>query len=209
MTDKGTLIVFSGPSGSGKGTILTNFYTKYADEKVKYSVSATTRLPRAGETDGVSYFFKSKDEFKRMIENGEFLEWAQFCDNFYGTPKKAVTDMIDSGNDVILEIETVGAMNIKKNYPDAVMVFVLPPSVEELKKRLSGRGTESQDVIDKRIETALGELTLAEKYDYVLLNDEVDSATEKLWAIISAERLKVNKNKKTISEVCKNDLSFN
>ena len=203
MTDTGTLIVFSGPSGSGKGTILSNFYENYADDKIKYSVSATTRSPRDGEIDGVNYYFKSKDEFENMIENNEFLEWASFCDNFYGTPKKAVVDMLENGNDVILEIETVGAMNVKNNFPDAVMVFVLPPSVEELKNRLSGRGTETKEVIDKRIETALGELPLAEKYDYILLNDEVESATERFWTIIRAERLKVGKNKKIISEVCK------
>ena len=203
VTDTGTLIVFSGPSGSGKGTILSNFYENYADDKIKYSVSATTRSPRDGEIDGVNYYFKSKDEFENMIENNEFLEWASFCDNFYGTPKKAVVDMLENGNDVILEIETVGAMNVKNNFPDAVMVFVLPPSVEELKNRLSGRGTETKEVIDKRIETALGELPLAEKYDYILLNDEVESATERFWTIIRAERLKVGKNKKIISEVCK------
>lgn len=202
MTDKGTLIVFSGPSGSGKGTILSNFYSSYADDKIKYSVSATTRSPREGEKDGVNYFFKTKEEFENMISDGQFLEWAKFCDNYYGTPKKAVTDLVDSGYDVILEIETVGAMNVKKNFPDAVMVFVLPPSVEELKKRLSGRGTETEDVIEKRIETALGELPLAQKYDYVIVNDEVEKATEKFWTIVRAERLKTNKNKKTIIEVC-------
>lgn len=202
MTDKGTLIVFSGPSGSGKGTILSNFYSSYADDKIKYSVSATTRNPREGEKDGVNYFFKTKEEFENMISDGQFLEWAKFCDNYYGTPKKAVTDLVDSGYDVILEIETVGAMNVKKNFPDAVMVFVLPPSVEELKNRLSGRGTETEDVIEKRIETALGELPLAQKYDYVIVNDEVEKATEKFWTIVRAERLKTNKNKKTIIEVC-------
>ncbi len=203
MTDKGTLIVFSGPSGSGKGTILSNFYSNFADDKIKYSVSATTRNPREGEKDGVNYFFKTKEEFEKMIDEGEFLEWAKFCDNYYGTPKKAVTDLIESGFDVILEIETVGAMNVKKNFPEAVMVFVLPPSVEELKNRLLGRGTETEDVIEKRIKTALGELPLAEKYDYVIVNDQVETATEKFWTIIRAERMKSNKNKKTIIEVCK------
>lgn len=202
MTDKGTLIVFSGPSGSGKGTILSNFYSSFADDRIKYSVSATTRNPREGEKDGVNYFFKTKEEFEKMIDDGEFLEWARFCDNYYGTPKKAVNDLIDSGFDVILEIETIGAMNVKRNFPEAVMVFVLPPSVEELKKRLSGRGTETEDVIEKRIATALGELPLAEKYDYVIVNDEVEKATEKFWTIVRAERMKSNKNKKTIIEVC-------
>ena len=202
MTDKGTLIVFSGPSGSGKGTILSNFYSSFADDRIKYSVSATTRNPREGEKDGVNYFFKTKEEFEKMIDDGEFLEWARFCDNYYGTPKKAVNDLIDSGFDVILEIETIGAMNVKRNFPEAVMVFVLPPSVEELKKRLSGRGTETEDVIEKRIATALGELPLAGKYDYVIVNDEVEKATEKFWTIVRAERMKSNKNKKTIIEVC-------
>ncbi|MBR5507854.1 MAG: guanylate kinase [Clostridia bacterium] len=202
MTDKGTLIVFSGPSGSGKGTILSNFYSSFADDRIKYSVSATTRNPREGEKDGVNYFFKTKEEFEKMIDDGEFLEWARFCDNYYGTPKKAVNDLIDSGFDVILEIETIGAMNVKRNFPEAVMVFVLPPSVEELKKRLSGRGTETEDVIEKRIATALGELPLAEKYDYVIVNDEVEKATEMFWTIVRAERMKSNKNKKTIIEVC-------
>ena len=162
MTDKGILFVFSGPSGSGKGTILSAFNQKFNDNNIKYSVSATTRGPRPGETDGVNYFFKTEDEFDLMIKNDEFFEWAEFCGNMYGTPKKAVFDMLEKGNDVILEIETKGASNVKRLYPEAVSVFILPPSLMELKARLLGRGTESAESVQNRFETASKELLLAE-----------------------------------------------
>lgn len=209
MTDKGILFVFSGPSGSGKGTILSAFNQKFNDNNIKYSVSATTRGPRPGETDGVNYFFKTEDEFDLMIKNDEFFEWAEFCGNMYGTPKKAVFDMLEKGNDVILEIETKGASNVKRLYPEAVSVFILPPSLMELKARLLGRGTESAESVQNRFETASKELLLAETYDYIIINDDLNDAVDKFKCIIESQRLKANNNKNTISEVLKNDLSIN
>ncbi len=201
MTDRGTLFVFSGPSGTGKGTILAGYFDKYNDNKLKYSVSATTRNPRSGEVDGVNYFFKTKDEFQQMIADGEFLEWASFCDNFYGTPIKYINDMLDSGVDIVLEIETVGAMKVREKCPDAVMIFVLPPSMSVLRKRLTERGTEDSDVIEKRLSVAKDEISLSAKYDYILVNDKLSVAVDELYSIITAERLKTKRNNNTINEV--------
>ena len=174
MIDKGSLIVVSGPSGSGKGTILGEFNKKYRDDKVIYSVSATTLSPRDGEIEGENYYFITKDEFEKRINEDGFLEYASYCDNYYGTPKKTVMDALNSGIDVILEIETVGAMKVKSNYPEAVMVFILPPSVEELKNRLIGRATETLEVIESRLHAARRELNLAAQYDYVIVNDSYE-----------------------------------
>lgn len=209
MTDKGSLIVISGPSGTGKGTILNEFNQKYLDDKIRYSVSATTRNPRPGETHGVNYYFITADDFKNKINSDGFLEYAQYCDNFYGTPKAPVMECLDSGIDVILEIETVGAKKVKQNYPDAVLIFILPPSLDELKNRLVGRGTETIETIEKRFLAAKNELKLADEYDYIIVNDEIEKAANKLNTIIKAQRLKTINNKNTISEVCKNDLSGN
>ncbi len=201
MTDKGSLIVISAPSGTGKGAILNEFNKKYFDDKIIYSISATTRSPRPGEENGVNYYFISKDEFKSKISKGGFLEYAEYCDNFYGTPKDAVMNALSNGIDVILEIETVGAKKVKQNYPEAVMVFVLPPSLEELKARLVGRGTETKESLAKRLEAAKNELRLAPDYDYVLVNDIIEDAAYKLNTIIKSQRLKTINNKNTISEV--------
>ncbi len=202
MTDKGSLIVISAPSGTGKGTILKKFSEIYMDDKMLFSVSATTRAPREGEKDGVNYHFVSKERFLEDASNDGFLEHAVFCDNYYGTPKKKAMDAINSGIDVILEIETAGAMQVKKNYPEAVMIFILPPSLVELKNRLVGRGTETEEAIEKRFTAAKNELKLASEYDYVIVNDEVEKATYELNAVIQAQRLKTINNKKIISEVC-------
>ncbi len=209
MTDKGSLIVVSGPSGSGKGTILNEFNQKYKDEYMTYSISATTRSPREGEMDGINYYFITTDEFENKISNDGFLEYAKYCENYYGTPKKAVMEALDNGVDVILEIETVGAMKVKKNYPEAILIFILPPSVEELRARLTGRGTETADVIETRLAAAKIELALASEYDYVIVNDSFETAASKLNTIILSQRLKTINNKNIISEVCKNDLSGN
>ncbi len=200
-TDRGTLFVFSGPSGTGKGTILNKYFEKYNDENLMYSVSATTRSPRDGEIDGVNYHFKSKKEFQDMIDNNEFLEWTTFCDNFYGTPQKEIESKLSNGIDVILEIETVGAFNIKAKCPDAVMIFVLPPSLSELKRRLKGRGTETQEVLDERFAQAKKEIELSYKYDYIILNDTLAQAVKEFRAILTAQRLKTINNNKTITEV--------
>lgn len=191
---KGTLIVLSGPSGTGKGTVLKHFFENYADDKIKLSVSATTRKPREGEKDGVNYFFVEKCEFENMIENDMLLEWASFCENHYGTPKKFVDESLNNGCDVILEIEVQGALKVMEKRPDAVFVFIAPPSMEELKNRIAGRKTETEDVILKRMETARWEVTNISKYTYAVVNDDVDTAAKKLKTIIDAERLKVNKN---------------
>ncbi len=200
-TDTGTLFVFSGPSGTGKGTILNKYFEKYNDKKLMYSVSATTRSPREGEVDGVNYYFKTQKEFQDMIDNDEFLEWAKFCDNCYGTPKKQIDNLLSQGIDVILEIETVGAFNIKSKCPDAVMIFVLPPSLGELKQRLKTRATESEEVLAERFAVAKSEIELSHKYDYIILNDNLSQAVEDFRSILTSQRLKTVNNNKTISEV--------
>ena len=203
MMNKGNLIVFSGPSGSGKGTILKEYLNSNNGKNAWVSVSATTRAPRPGETHGVNYFFLSKQEFETTIHNDGFLEYAQFCDNYYGTLKSEVQKKLDMGIDVILEIEVQGAMNIKKQISDAVMIFVIPPSFKELRARLVNRATEAEDVIDKRINTALKEVDYIKEYTYVIINDKLDDAVNEFSAILKAEKLKVNKNINNIQEVCK------
>ena len=187
--NRGLLVVFSGPSGSGKGTVLKDAMSK--NENLELSVSATTRLPRQGEQDGVSYYFLDKDAFiKKRDENG-FLEWAEFCDNFYGTPADKVEDRLNAGKDVVLEIEVQGAMKVKERFPEAVLIFNMPPSMEELKLRLIGRQTESEDVINNRLKTAEWEMSMADKYDHIIVNDEVEKAAFNLNSIINEEK---NKN---------------
>ncbi|MBR4874502.1 MAG: guanylate kinase [Clostridia bacterium] len=187
--NRGLLVVFSGPSGSGKGTVLKDAMSK--NENLELSVSATTRLPRQGEQDGISYYFLDKDTFiKKRDENG-FLEWAEFCDNFYGTPADKVEDRLNAGKDVVLEIEVQGAMKVKERFPEAVLIFNMPPSMEELKLRLIGRQTESEDVINNRLKTAEWEISMADKYDHIIVNDEVEKAALALISIINEEK---NKN---------------
>ena len=159
MINKGKLYVVSAPSGCGKGTILSEVLKN--NDNLFYSVSATTRCPRDGEEDGVNYYFLSVEDFKKQIENGGMLEYAQFCDNYYGTPKQKVLDKLNKGIDVILEIETNGAMQIKKAMSEAILIFILPPSVSELRRRLNKRGTEKQDIIDKRVNEAEAEIKIA------------------------------------------------
>lgn len=184
--NKGKLFVFTGPSGTGKGTILSETLKQVPN--VFLSVSATTRAPREGEKDGVSYFFLSKEEFERRIEANAFLEYASFVGQYYGTPEAAVNERLNEGKDVVLEIEVQGAMQIHKKRPDAVTVFVRPPSIEELEHRLRGRGTESEEKVRARIETAKNELTYAERFDYIIVNDKLEEATRDLNAILYAER---------------------
>lgn len=193
---KGLLIVFSGPSGSGKGTVLKEAMA--LNPNLEFSVSATTRSPREGEADGVNYFFKSKEAFLEMIEQQGFIEWAQFCENYYGTPKAYVESRLQQGKDVVLEIEVQGAMQVKKAYPDSVLIFNLPPSKEELRARLIGRQTEAMDVIEKRLATAEQELALADQYDYIIVNDEVAVAARKFLSIVESEKCKANKCKELL-----------
>ena len=169
-----------------------------------YSVSATTRSPRPGETDGINYYFLTKDRFEEMIADGGMLEYASYCGNYYGTPQKPVEDMLEKGCHVILEIEVQGAMKIKDKCPDAVFIFILPPSLKELRRRLEKRGTESAEVIEKRLGEAAGEIVHAYKYDYAVVNGELSEAVNDIKSIIRAEELKIAKIKNTIDEVLEN-----
>ena len=183
---RGLLIVLSGPSGVGKGTVRKELFSQ-ANTNYEYSISMTTRNPREGEVDGVDYFFKSREEFEALIEQGGLLEHAQFVGNYYGTPLAYVNETLDAGRDVFLEIEVQGAKQIREKAPDALFIFLAPPSLSELKSRLVGRGTETEDVIAKRIATAEEELEMMSLYDYVVENDEVANACDKINAIIKAE----------------------
>ncbi len=200
MKGKGLLLVVSGPSGAGKGTICKAL--AQANKDVYLSISATTRSPRCGEVEGESYYFKSEEEFKKMIENDELLEWAAFCNHYYGTPKESVYKMLNEDKNVILEIDVQGALKVKKKYPDGVFVFILPPSMEELRNRIINRGTESQEVINARLNTARLEFTHINNYNYIIVNDTVENAVRNLEAIIIAERCKVERNQQIIKEVC-------
>jgi len=184
----GLLIVISGPAGTGKGTVVGKLLEK--NPNIKLSISKTTRKPRPGEKEGVNYFFVSREQFEEEIKNERFLEYAEYNNNYYGTPKDFVFETLEKGFDVILEIETKGALQIKKVFSDAVLIFLLPPSIEELYKRLVKRGTESEDEIKARLEIAKNEIKLVPQYDYCVINDNVDDATEKIQKIIEVEKLK-------------------
>ncbi|WP_176391891.1 guanylate kinase [Marininema halotolerans] len=182
---KGLLIVLSGPSGAGKGTVCSALRT-FAPELV-YSVSATTRKPREGEVDGVNYFFKSRQEFEGMIEEDQLLEWAQYVNNYYGTPREFVEEQLEQGKDVLLEIEVQGAKQVKKRFPEGVFIFLLPPSLKELASRIRGRGTETEEVVRHRMSAAEQELGEVEYYDYVVVNDRVEDACDRVRSILTAE----------------------
>lgn len=199
--NKGLLIVVSAPSGCGKGTILAEVLK---DDKYYFSVSATTRVPREGEKDGVNYHFITKDTFEELIRDNKMLEYTNYCGNYYGTPLTYVDENLNKGKNVILEIEVEGAMNVRKMRPDAVLVFILPPSVKELRRRLEKRGTESQEVIDKRINKALIEIKAADKYDYIMVNGPIEKAVEDFKTIVSAASMSSNNNKYLINEVLEN-----
>ena len=184
---RGLLIVVSGPSGAGKGTICAEYCKRHPE--VFLSVSATTRSPRPGETNGIHYFFYSKEEFEGMIENNELLEWAQYCENFYGTPRKYVEQALNEGRDVILEIEVQGALNVQKQFEGGTYVFVLPPDPDVLADRLRGRNTETEEVVQKRLSRAMEELPLMRHYDYVLENDSLQEAVDDLERIVRAEKM--------------------
>ncbi|SEB44368.1 guanylate kinase [Paenibacillus sp. GP183] len=186
--DRGILIVLSGPSGVGKGTVCAALRKSSPD--LVYSVSATTRDPRQGEIEGVNYFFKTRDQFQHMIDNDEVLEWAQYVDNFYGTPKRFVEDTLRSGKDVILEIEVQGALKVKQKFPEGVFIFLLPPSLNELQNRIVTRGTESDESIRSRMTVAVDEIRLMDHYDYAIVNDRVETACSKIQSILIAEHCK-------------------
>ncbi len=196
---RGVLYVFSAPSGCGKGTVLTEIRKRMPE--LKYSVSATTREPREGEVDGVHYYFVSRERFDELVETGGMLEHATFCGNSYGTPKEKVFECLENGIDVILEIETKGAMMVKESYPEAVMIFMLPPSIEELRNRLENRHSETEEVINGRVQEATREIALAENYDYVFVNDDISEAVDTLYGIMTASKNLVKFNSELIKGV--------
>ncbi|NLJ30685.1 MAG: guanylate kinase [Clostridiales bacterium] len=199
MTNNGLLIVFSGPSGAGKDTILKRLMEK--NPNIRLSVSATTRRPRTGEANGTDYFFISKEKFEVMNAGGEMLESAQYCGNCYGTPAAPIRRWCSEGCDVILEIEVQGGRQVQQKCPDAVSIFILPPSMDVLERRLRSRGTEEESVIQKRLEKAREEIAESSHYDYYVINDTVDDAVEKINRIICAEKQKVHRNANLIERM--------
>lgn len=187
----GKLFILSGPSGAGKGTICKELLAQTSREELQLSVSMTTRNPRNGETDGVSYYFVTKEEFLRKIEAGGLLEHAEVYGNYYGTPKQPVIEKLAAGIDVILEIDMQGALKVKENYPDGVFIFILPPSMSELRKRLTGRGTETAEAIEMRLGETLKELSYIDKYDYCVVNGKLEEAVARVKSIVVAEHSRV------------------
>ena len=200
MTKRGLLIVLSGPSGVGKGTVRAAIFSK-GEQKFVYSISATARLPRTGETDGVDYFFKTREEFEQMIQNKQLLEYAEYVGNYYGTPLEYVENTLATGKDVFLEIDVQGAIQVRELMPEGVFIFLTPPDLNELESRIVNRGTDSDEVIAKRMKTAREELELMKYYDYSVVNDTVDNAVQKIEAIIQTEHLRIIRNLDTIEEL--------
>ncbi|MCF8564430.1 guanylate kinase [Alicyclobacillus tolerans] len=194
----GILFVLSGPSGAGKGTVCQALMKQMP--QLCLSISMTTRAPRLGEKDGVNYFFRTKEEFKSMMEHGELLEWANVYDNYYGTPRKFVESKLQEGIDVLLEIDIQGAMQVKKHYPSGVFLFLIPPSATELQARILGRGTETDESFKQRFGAARYELAMMNQYDYVVVNDVVDAASERIQAIVTAEHCNVSRNLYLLTE---------
>ena len=192
-TKRGTLVVLSGPSGTGKGTVCV-VVRNHLGDAVRYSISATTRKPRTGEEHGREYFFFTKEEFETLRDQNGFLEWAQVYDNYYGTPRAFVEEVLASGKDCILEIDPQGALQVRKATDEAVLVFIAPPSLEELRSRLTGRGTESAEEVEKRLSCAESELAYRDKYDYIIINDDVETAAAKMEAILLAEKCRSARN---------------
>ncbi|WLD95101.1 guanylate kinase [Alkalihalobacillus sp. AL-G] len=192
--ERGILFVLSGPSGVGKGTVNRSLRNQW--NELEYSISVTTRQPREGEQDGVDYFYKSRETFEKMIEQNELLEWAEYVGNYYGTPLQYVEHSLQNGKDVLLEIEVQGALQVRKLVPEGVFIFLVPPSLDELRNRIVGRGTETDDLIENRMLVAREELEMMDHYDYVVENDEIQSACERIKAIAKAEHCKKDRIKK-------------
>ena len=199
MSERGILIVVSGFSGAGKGTLMKELLRRY--DCCALSVSATTRCPREGEQDGREYFFLTRERFLEMIAGGELYEWAEYQGNFYGTPRAYVDDQLKDGKDVILEIEVQGAEKIKRQFPDTVLIFVAPPSAAELKRRLIGRGSETEESAGGRLARALEEAAYMPAYDYILINDDLEKSTEELYGIIRAEHARSARSAALIAAV--------
>lgn len=192
MKEKGLLIVLSGPSGVGKGTVRQAIFSQ-PDAQFEYSISMTTRQPRTGEVDGVDYFFKSKEEFEELIGKGKLLEYAEYVGNYYGTPVDYVKETLEAGKDVFLEIEVQGAKQVREKFPEGLFIFLMPPSLEELASRLGGRGTETDDTIRTRLETARKEIQLMSLYDYIVENDNIENAVNKINTIVQAEHCRTER----------------
>ena len=201
MTDKGILIVVSGFSGAGKGTLMRRLMESY--DNYALSISMTTRKPREGEQHGVEYFFASREEFEQKIAEDKLIEYACYCDNYYGTPRAYVEEQLSQGKDVILEIEIQGALKIKKQFPQALLMFVMPPNVPELKRRLIGRGTETEDVIDKRLKRAFEESQGIEEYDYIVVNDNLEECVKYMHSLIMAAHATPDRNEELIQNMRK------
>lgn len=201
--NEGRLFVISGPSGAGKGTICKELLT---DGNIRISTSMTTRPPRAGEVNGKDYFFVSQEEFQKNIEERGFLEYAEVYGNFYGTPKMGVMEMTGKGVDVILEIDIQGAVQIKKSYPGAIFIFILPPSMAELRKRITGRDSETEESLKRRLGEAMKEISYVDKYNYYVVNDDLQEAVNRVMAIIAAERSRVSGDARIIIERYKEEM---
>ena len=199
MNEHGMLAVISGFSGAGKGTLMKALLERY--DNYALSISATTRSPREGEVDGIEYFFVTEERFKEMIEKGELIEYARYVSHYYGTPKEYVLSQMEQGKDVLLEIEIQGALKVKERFPEAILIFVMPPSAEELKRRLVGRGTESMEVINARLRRAVEEAEGMESYDYILINDEIDACVERLHQMIMTQHGRVSNNMAFLSQI--------
>ncbi len=201
MKHKGILIVVSGFSGAGKGTLMKQLVHSY--DNYALSVSMTTRNPRPGEEEGKEYFFVSREEFEEKIAQDGLIEYASYCDNYYGTPREYVERQLEKGKDVILEIEIQGALKIKKKFPTALLMFVMPPDAAELKKRLEGRGTESQEVIEKRLKRASEEAEGIEQYDYIVINDKLEECVEEMHSLVQAAHCAPSRNEERIENMRK------
>lgn len=204
MAQQGILIVVSGPSGTGKGTICQELLR--SQPNLNYSISATTRSPRISEVNGENYWFLSHEEFEDMIKGDELLEYAKVYENYYGTPRRHVLDLLESGKDVVLEIDIQGAMQVKEKFPQGVYIYILPPSLEELAERIYRRGTDSPEVIKKRLGCVMSELSCAYHYHYFVVNDELDRAVKTVASIITAEKCRVERNKSLVDRICRAEL---
>lgn len=197
----GVLIVLSGPSATGKGTVCKQIMRK--NDNLHFSVSVTTREPRVGEIEGVNYFFKEKEEFQRMIDQDELLEWAEVYGNFYGTPCVAVQDALDRGEDIVLEIDPQGALQVKSRFPQGVFIFLMPPSLEELASRIQKRGSETPEAMTRRLQAAKIEIGSAFQYDYLVINDDIDVAVDQIQQILAAEKCRTSRNLYLVNQMQK------
>ncbi|MCI8317392.1 MAG: guanylate kinase [Lachnospiraceae bacterium] len=206
MNRRGILVVVSGFSGVGKGTLMKQLTERYGYYAL--SISATTRAPREGEEDGREYFFKTKEEFEELIREDRLVEYACYCGNYYGTPRDYVEDQMDQGRDVILEIELQGALKIKEKYPEALLLFVMPPDAATLVERLNGRGTEPRDVVRERLARAVEEAAGAVQYDYMIINDDLEQSVEEVHYLIDSQHNKISRNLDFVEQVRKELITF-